>query len=425
MICSRARPPACPAPSRVHLTQHKMSKRGITYVEHACTREQALHRIMENEKKRWLAPIEGEFPRVEGIQVSEGDPFKKAFFPIARFSAKVQNIRFKGQRIYQEFVTYYDQATKQNRTEIKYNYIPFPMMELEPVSYREESTGFTIACCNFSYDERVEEAFDRSKIKGLLKEYNETLAKAHCDKIFERTVNFADAKALAKSRLKSLERQRAVNEVIKRYGCMDAQIDYFEMKEDIDLREHMLPAYVLQYPRTPPIIVSALYDNNGRVVGGGLLSPTKLAGIAAVAAVAAKLLFPGLGLGFVIASTLLGASCGLKGREWQHTVHEKLNQWNKDQPDEESDYKRTKRSKRRKAEKIEGSTTQEGEILDADPKYFKSLGLNPKEPMTKEKIQKAFLAAIKTAHPDHGGTAAKAQEVFMAKKMLLAALTVD
>lgn len=385
-----------------------------TYVKHACGREKAIEQIMEHEKKRLLAPLKDEFPRIEGVEISEENPFKSVYFPVYRFKARVWNVRFDGNAIYQRFIYEPDPQDRSKMIPvIRYDYVYFSPIELrEELYYDGKTSGFTIAGCDYSYHEMVEDAFDRSDFKGSLQDYQESAVKA--DKIFKFDLSFKDAGAIAKGRLRNKQRERAINEVLKRYGCADVQLMNFQMQEEIEIKDHMLPAYMLQYPKNPPIILSAI-SPKGRVIGGGLLSPIKLGAIAMAAATVASFFFPALRVG-ILAAGAMGYTFGLKGREWQHIMHEKMHEYK--EPEEEG---RVKSRKHRKKghERIEGS---QGEVLDVDAKYFKVLGLDPKEPMTKEKVNKAFHDAMLKAHPDRGGSKEKAQEVNLARKILLDAL---
>lgn len=415
LACSRsARHQPIYPPIRLNHPVFAPARFKTTYVKHACSREKAIEQIMEHEKKRLLAPLKDEFPRVEGVQISEDNPFKSVYFPVYRFKARVSNLRFDGNAIYQRFVLEPDpQDHSKTITTIRYEYVYFPPIELrEELYYDGKTSGFTIAGCDYSYHEMVEEAFDRSEFKGSLQDYHESSVKA--DKIFKFDLSFKDAAAIAKGRFRNKQRQRAINEVFKRYGCADVQLMNFQMSDEIEIKDHMLPAYMLQYPKTPPIILSAI-SQKGRVIGGGLLSPAKLGAIAMAAATVASFFFPALRVG-ILAAGAMGYTFGLKGREWQHTLNEKMHEYK--EPEEEGRVK-SRKNRKKGHERIEGSP---GEIVDVDAKYFKALGLNPKERVTKEMVNKAFHDAMLKAHPDRGGSKEKAQEVNLARKILLDAL---
>lgn len=420
MLCTRARAPVHHSPAYTPKRCH------TTYAPHAFDKNAAISRIMDHEKKRWLAPFENEFPKKEGIVISEEDPVRKVFFANFRMRGTVRWIKFDAQAGYSRTetatVTNHEGKTEiHTRHKMDYSYVPKILLNKE-LFYSSKTSRFTIAGClsNYMYDEMVEETFDRVDFKKQLKVFTPEVKK-QVDKVFDFDLTFSDAMTIAQARFRAMQRERAIREVYKRYGCDDVQLLSFEMDADIELTSHLLPAYEWKpTPKMPPVIISAL-SNSERIVGGGLLSPTKLGGIAMAVTTVASFFFPPL-RACIVAAGAAGMLFGFKGREWQHFIHEKMHEFSKGKDDEEGRVRLKKKKKAQEREKIEGSAKEEGDVLDVDPKHFRVLGLNPKEPMTREKIKKAFHDVIMKAHQDHGGSKEKTQEVLVARKVLLDAL---
>ncbi len=394
---------------------------GLHYVPHQFSRAEACKRFVENDKARLFAPVYKETTQPV-LHISNVEPLRKTLVPMYRFQAETHASVYKGEFGIERIVNYWVSDGKgggYTATQIVIDWHPISGI-IPGRRYAPEEKAMSIYG-GFTWPSHLIEKALRRRPIGQLKPFDEASVESDIfvDPFLKRA---AIAHEIAQERIRALEIKRACENISTQTGYYHTRVNRIKIVyNSFQASSLLLPAYVLQFPGTPPRVMSAFGDKV-KIAGAGSLSISKCMSAGMAAASILSLIIPGalpIRLGTIVVGAAvsgLWASYGPTVRQaWQKKRLAAERENNESVAESNAD-----KSRREATEKFQPQTA---EIEGLDPALLELVGLDPAEPVTEEKLQAAFHQRVKQIHPDRQpGSSKQTQAVIHARDRLLADL---
>lgn len=408
---------------------HNGSKKGnpipFSILSHRFDFAEASKRFIEHDKKRLFSPTLPE--QKPGLVIKDHVPLRKVFLPFFLFQAVTKPTNYNGQ--YGRGRTYLVPDGKGGST--TYHTVDWYHTSGHVGSYRFNShqDGMQIYA-GYRYNASVaEQALGLFDIPNRAWSSDDDLLDddVDVDPFLKRSVI---AKEQVIDHVRSCIRSAIHSDIQNRHWTYHSRVDSFNLNfEEINMRSCLLPAYVLQYKDGPARIMPAV-DNSIRIKGAAPLSVVKVSVAGTVATAALSILFPAS----IPARFALISAGSFASALWAKYRLSLSYSWNQRRIRRDQEHNETvsetindrhRREATEKYTKTKNATANIGQMLkEIDLIHFEVLGLDPKQPVTREIVNQAFRKKIISSHPDHAGHAGhnqQAREIITARNCFIKA----
>lgn len=394
----------------------RFTSRWISFLPHQFSAEEAARRFTEEYAQRIFAPLPS-IDHKEGV-VPYANPIKKVLLSAFTLKVKIRSTKYQGEYGKNHTSVRFDSQGKAHTNTVTVWHDT--KGTLGPAIYQGMIYGglnwdaglVEQALADFDHDSELQ-PFDLKSVEpGIM--------------VDPFLIRSEFAQEMGMERVNSDEKARAIREIEKRKWCDDAHVSRLDSDiEQFKLTSCLLPAYILEYPNTPPRIMPA-FSQEVKIVGPAPLSITKMMSVTGVAIGALSLLFPQVSLAARAVSILVSTLAGGFFAKVRPTLQNNYYRTQIEEKAHENDKIAESPADKKRREATQGAEPPAGEylILNIPLRYMLALGLDPKIPVTKDEVLLAFSNRIQLVHPDRnlGADAAEqTRNLIEAKRVALEA----
>lgn len=392
----------------------------IFYGKHSLTLAEAAEMFVKADKARFFAPTQHTSSSVTAYQSA---PLKATLVPCFVAEAEISHTKYEGEYGEDEEETYTDSNGKtQTRTVTDWTSISGTIGRC---SYSQQDSNMLISASFLRKAAYIEEAFEGYDFPNLCKL---KFKKEEIDPnitIDPFAMRGAIAYEKARERIRYKEISRAEGDIKNRQpGCDHVRVHRTRIYyTSFLISSYLLPCYILQYPNSPPRVMSAL-THTVNITGAAPISSLKSAAAAAAVTAAASFLFPHYTIAArLVAIAVSGAASAFYAKGHlgiRNAMHTRRLQ--KEREENESVAETWNDLQRLKATSSEVNHTEVFD-LGLSKEIYETLGLTPGQTITPIVVTEQFNKKILNVHPDRpGGSKEKAQQVISARDEMISAL---
>jgi Ankyrin repeats (3 copies)/DnaJ domain len=395
------------ADRKVKTLEHQLIIKGnystsITYIPHDFEYQEAAQRFVEEDKKRFFAPIHNNGCKLPVIR--EEDPLKKLLLPFFTIESLVNYTKYSADYGFDRYETYYVKKQVHTRHWIEWHNMTGQLGEYY-YSAEDPHMNDMVIYGGFTYPTYLlEKAFSGHGLYKKLKPFDESgVDSITIVDLFEKKGVLAREEAI--DRILNHENSRVRNHVYNRTGANHVSIKKISSSHTLGkLPAHLFPAYIYQLKDTSPRVLPAI-DQTQKVSGKGALSVAKCAAVGTIITAGLAFVAPEVSIAVRLGLFFLGPTISGVWAKYRSTITHNWDQASLRKKRRTNDQVAESINDRRRRETTEKFSVNEqiafgGELANVPLEYYKILGLNANDLITLEIVRKAYFKKVKKYHPD-------------------------